>query len=204
MVVLVGISERDNYTRLRGVALLAIVGLLYFVVAKLGLSLASVHPSATPIWPATGVALGATLLWGYRIAPAIFVSAFVVNQLTAGSLFTSFGIASGNTLEALAASYLVQRWGGGQRIFDDAVGVARFAVIAVVSTAITQPSALAVWLSRVTSKPMPFLRSRSHGGWVIWQARSLLRRSSCFRDTHPVGSLHKSGPTLSRFRTSVL
>ena len=43
----------------------------------------------------------------------------------------------GNTLEALAAGYLVQRFGGGERVFDDAAGVVRFAVIAVSATVIS-------------------------------------------------------------------
>jgi two-component sensor histidine kinase/integral membrane sensor domain MASE1 len=115
----------------------ALIALSYFLVAKLGLQLAFAHPSASPIWPATGLAIAAVLLWGYRIAPAIFIGAFVANQLTAGSVLTSLGIASGNTLEALAAGYLVQRFGGRAQIFDDAAGVARFAVIAVLVTAIS-------------------------------------------------------------------
>ena len=34
----------------------------YFVLAKLGLRLASINPSASPIWPPTGLALAAVLL----------------------------------------------------------------------------------------------------------------------------------------------
>src|SRR5215510_16206020 len=52
-------------------------GAVYFVCAKYGLLLASINPSATPIWPATGVALAAVLLLGYRILPAIFLAAFL-------------------------------------------------------------------------------------------------------------------------------
>lgn len=43
------------------------VALAYFVVAKLGLQLASINPSASPIWPPTGISLAAVLLGGYRI-----------------------------------------------------------------------------------------------------------------------------------------
>src|ERR1700757_5000823 len=69
--------------------------------AKLSLALASVHPSATPIWPPTGFALAAVLLLGYRVSPAIFLGAFIANVTTAGSIGTSFAIATGNTLESL-------------------------------------------------------------------------------------------------------
>jgi len=35
------------------------IGLTYFVLAKSGLALALIHPSASPIWPPTGFALAA-------------------------------------------------------------------------------------------------------------------------------------------------
>ena len=69
------------------------VGIAYFTFAYLGLRLASINPSATPIWPPTGLAIAAILLWGNRVAPAIFIAAFLINQLTAGSIFTSLAIA---------------------------------------------------------------------------------------------------------------
>ena len=94
---------------IRDGAKLLIVGLAYFAIAYLGLQLASLNPSATPIWPATGLALATTLLWGYRVIPAIFVAAFFVNQLTAGSVFTSFGIAVGNKSRPRLPLILLER-----------------------------------------------------------------------------------------------
>src|ERR1700733_10916656 len=58
------------------------VGAIYFVAAKAGLSLASINPSATPIWPPTGLALAAVMLCGYRVCPAIFLAAFFINVTT--------------------------------------------------------------------------------------------------------------------------
>jgi integral membrane sensor domain MASE1 len=101
---------------IRLLAKLVIVGFAYFTLALLGLRLASINPSATPIWPPTGVAIACLLLFGYRIAPAIFVSAFLTNQLTTGSVFTSLAIAGGNTLEPLIAVYLVRCWAGGDQV----------------------------------------------------------------------------------------
>jgi hypothetical protein len=51
------------------------IGLAYFILAKIGLALASIHPSASPIWPPTGLALAAVMFRGYRIWPAIFLGA---------------------------------------------------------------------------------------------------------------------------------
>src|ERR1043166_3178668 len=83
-----------------GVVALVLVGFAYFALAYVGLRLASINPSATPIWPPTGFAIAAILLWGNRITPSIFIGALLINQLTAGSIFTSLAIAGGNTLEA--------------------------------------------------------------------------------------------------------
>src|SRR5438876_1106155 len=47
------------------------IAITYLAVAKLSLALASVHPSATPIWPPTGFALAAVLLLGSRILPGL-------------------------------------------------------------------------------------------------------------------------------------
>jgi hypothetical protein len=42
-------------------AMLALLAGVYFAVAKVGLMLAFVHPSATTVWPPTGIALAANL-----------------------------------------------------------------------------------------------------------------------------------------------
>jgi hypothetical protein len=40
--------------------------------------------------PPTGLAIAAILLWDNRITPAIFVAAFLINQVIAGSVFTYY------------------------------------------------------------------------------------------------------------------
>ena len=98
----------------------------------MGLLLASINPSATPIWPPTGLALAAVLLRGYRISPAIFVGALIVNATTAGSLSSSLGIATGNTLESLVGAYIINRWSGGLNTFNTPSGVAKFALTCLI------------------------------------------------------------------------
>jgi signal transduction histidine kinase len=109
---------------------------LYVVAGKLGLSLAFVHASASPVWPPTGIALASLLTFGYRVWPAIFVGAFVVNATTMGSVATSFGIATGNTLEALLGAYLVNRYANGVRAFDHSQDVFKFAGFAALLSTI--------------------------------------------------------------------
>jgi two-component sensor histidine kinase len=105
----------------------------YFVVAKLGLELASINPSATPIWPPTGLALAAVILWGYRIGPAVFTAALIANATTAGTIYTAALIALGNTLECLIGGYLVSRLSDGRATFDTPAGVTRFALISLLA-----------------------------------------------------------------------
>ncbi|MGB6441023.1 MAG: MASE1 domain-containing protein, partial [Methyloceanibacter sp.] len=113
---------------------LILVGFAYFALAYLGLRLASINPSATPIWPPTGFAIAAILLWGNRITPGIFIGALLINQLTAGSIFTSLAIAGGNTLEAVIAGYLVRHWKQGEQVFDTPTGIAKFTLISLAAT----------------------------------------------------------------------
>src|SRR5438128_9302509 len=123
--------------RFPGLPAIGILTAVYFIAGKLGLMLASLHASASPVWPAAGIALGALLVLGYRVWPATFVGAFLVNLTTAGNVATSLAIASGNTLEALCGAWLVNRFAGGTTVFDRPQGVFKFALAAVVSTIIS-------------------------------------------------------------------
>jgi PAS domain S-box-containing protein len=60
------------------------------------------------VWPASGVALTAVLLFGYRVWPGITAAAFLVNW---GGIpgVAAVGLASGNTLAALTGAFLLKR-----------------------------------------------------------------------------------------------
>jgi diguanylate cyclase (GGDEF)-like protein len=110
---------------------------VYMTAAKLSLRLASIHPSATPIWPPTGIALSVFLALGTRFWPAIFIGAFVVNVTTHGSATTSLAIATGNTLEGMLGAYLVMRFANGRRAFEHTWDILRFGLYAgLLSTAL--------------------------------------------------------------------
>jgi PAS domain S-box-containing protein len=109
------------------------VAILYFLVAKGSLVFASLNPSATPIWPPTGIALALTLLRGHRILPAIFLGALAANVATAGTFASSGFIALGNTLEAFVGAYFLKRWADAGNAFLSPSGVAKFAAIVAVA-----------------------------------------------------------------------
>jgi PAS domain S-box-containing protein len=109
---------------------IAALALVYFVAGKLGLKLAFLNQSASPIWPPTGIALAAVLLLGYRVWPGIWIGAFLVNLTTAGTLATSICIAGGNTLEVLLGAWLVQRFANGRHAFERTHDIMRFFLLA--------------------------------------------------------------------------
>jgi PAS domain S-box-containing protein len=108
-----------------------IVAIVYFAAAELGLSLASVHSNVTPVWPPTGIAIASLLIFGRRIWPGIFAGALAANLLTDIPVGSTFGIAVGNTLEALTACWLLERskW---RRTFSSLGDVILFVVYAAV------------------------------------------------------------------------
>jgi signal transduction histidine kinase len=82
---------------------------LYLVAARLGLMIDAVAGFATLVWPATGIALAALVGFGYRLWPGVFIGAFIANVLTGAPPLVALGIAAGNTLEAVAGTWLLKR-----------------------------------------------------------------------------------------------
>ena len=128
---------RQSRSVARIAQLLGIAGLYYFA-AKLGLQFAYVNTSVTTVWPPTGIALAAFVLYGYRVWPAILLAAFLAHLSTTGALLPSIGIAAGNTLEGLLGAYLVNRFARGGRVFDRVRDIFRFTVLAaLISTTVS-------------------------------------------------------------------
>ncbi len=111
---------------------------LYFVAGKSGMLLAVLHPSVTAIWPSSGIALAALLIFGADVWPGVFLGAFLVNFTTDGSFATSATIAAGNTLEALTGAWLVKRFAHGRKAVFRASDILKFTILAaMLSTTIS-------------------------------------------------------------------
>jgi signal transduction histidine kinase/CheY-like chemotaxis protein len=126
-------------SRARTVSLNAALLIVYFAAGKFGLAFfALIHPSASAVWLPTGVAMAALLLGGFSLVPAVFAGAFLVNVTTTGSIASSLGVALGNTLEAVLAAMLVDRFAGGRHAFTSATGILKFgALAALLSTTVS-------------------------------------------------------------------
>ena len=86
-----------------------LVAAAYFGSAKLGLALAYTQGNVTAVWPPTGIALGALVIWGYRFWPGVALGALLANGTTDVSVLTTLGITVGNTLEAVTGAALLGR-----------------------------------------------------------------------------------------------
>ena len=84
-------------------------GLLYGLAGLAGLAVPFTETNVSPVWPASGVALAAVLLLGWRCWPAIAVAAFLVNFFSPLPTAAAAGLAAGNTAAALLGAFLLRR-----------------------------------------------------------------------------------------------
>src|SRR5437762_1664860 len=104
-------SRQKSFLQICGVAV------VYFVVARASLFLQFGNSNASPVWPPSGIALTALIIFGRKAWPGIFAGAFAANIVTflsnnaadaTPAIITSFFIACGNSLEAIAGNYLLK------------------------------------------------------------------------------------------------
>ncbi len=114
----------------------------YFGAGVMGLLLAVPPGFASPVWPASGIALAGILLWSSRVWPGIWLGSFLVNVWAAYSatkaipgvtgLTVAASVGLGATLQALLTALLLQKWIGTGRLFASGPSTLGFAAIVVV------------------------------------------------------------------------
>lgn len=194
-------SKAPFWRELAGMVALAVI---YCGSARLGLLLAFEGTNASPVWPPTGIALGALCLWGLRLWPAVLLGAFVANltsflsvhpNLDASYGFASAGIALGNTGEALLGAWLIRRdaefphWFPSQRsvfrfvaivlgVCLVSAGVGTFSLVAsgIVPAAVAETVAWTWWLGDVCGGLLlaPALLAWAGGARLIGSRSSVL------------------------------
>jgi integral membrane sensor domain MASE1 len=119
-----------------------VLAVIYYGAARLGLVLSFQQTNASPVWPPSGIAVAAVLLRGYPVWPGILLGAFLANvAVFVANQASDFGsilaisscIAVGNTLEAVAAAFLLRRGLGERPPLDRAGDVFRFVVVALLA-----------------------------------------------------------------------
>ena len=122
-----------------------LLAVVYYVTARISLQLAYESSNASPVWPPSGIALAALLIWGRRCWPGVFcgallanIMAFSANHVGSPAVIglVSTGIACGNTAEALLGVYLVQRLIGGSGYFAEPGNIYKFVLCCILASAI--------------------------------------------------------------------
>jgi PAS domain S-box-containing protein len=85
------------------------VAVAYVLAARVGFAFASAAEQVTTVWAPTGISLAALLLFGVSLWPAIWIGAFAANAGSEAPLWTAAVIATGNTLEALSAAWMLRQ-----------------------------------------------------------------------------------------------
>ena len=131
-------TENDTLTTTGYLARAAVVAAGYYLAGKSGL-LPAISPGyATAVWPASGVALAAILLLGYRMWPAVLLGAILINAelsiagyAQAPSKWTAvtLSVALGSTLQAAVSALLIRRFVGFPNPLNQESAILRFLVL---------------------------------------------------------------------------
>lgn len=114
-------SRADRWVRV------VILAAGYTLTGIVGLSLAIPPGYATAVWPPSGIALAAVLMWGPRIWPGIAAGSVLVNLAVAFStaappgllsVLVALSIAVGSTAQALACAAALRRFVGFSQLFE--------------------------------------------------------------------------------------
>lgn len=105
------VSALSERVAVRRFLVLGTVGVAYYYGGKLGLELSLVGNDVTPLWPPTGIAVAALLVFGRSYWPAIAVAALAVNLPISATVVTALATAVGNTLAPVVAVTLLHRVG---------------------------------------------------------------------------------------------
>lgn len=161
-------ARRETVTPIRRmphVAQILLLAAIYFVTARLSLALAIPPGYATAVWPPSGIALAAVLLFGVRVWPGIWIGAALANFAVSPSLFVATVIGVGNTLEALAGAALIGRLIGVPRRFEHAGEVVKFVIVsALVPFVAATVAMIPLLIEGVLSWPETF-----RNWWTWWQ-----------------------------------
>lgn len=114
-----------------------VLAMLYHLAARLGLRMAYVQINTSPVWPPTGIALAALLIFGYRLWPGVSLGVLLGSLLTGAPFNLALGMALGNTLEALVGAFLLNRFFNFHTAIDRIQDVVGLAIISLFATTIS-------------------------------------------------------------------
>ena len=141
----------------------AVISVVYFVAAWLGLVLRPEPAQMAVFWPASGIAVGILIIAGRRASLAVCMSVMVggvaATIFGGRGLFRSALLAGCNSGEVILFSWFLSRWVGGPFAFRDVREVVGFLLAASIAAAISGAGGAAILATSVT----PYLVA-----WETW------------------------------------
>lgn len=142
--------------------------LTYVALACLGLQWSTISGAASPVWPASGVAVAGLLLGGLRLWPAIFLGRLAAGWL-AGSqqpLWAELALALANTVAVIAPLLLVRRRGGIDCTLPDLPELLRYFVWGGLAGALVAATLGTAIMASVTGYPFAIM-VQVFSNWVV-------------------------------------
>src|SRR5262245_25750101 len=141
------------------IGLAAVVGIAYFMAARLSLFLLTQPEGVAVFWPAAGIASGALIVFGrdarLPVAVATIGATILANVLSDRSIWAASAKALCNAGEALLVAGLIERYFGMRFDLDRLSHVLGFLAAAIVGTAISGVGGvLAIKLLHSTTAPI--------------------------------------------------
>jgi serine phosphatase RsbU (regulator of sigma subunit)/anti-sigma regulatory factor (Ser/Thr protein kinase) len=156
-----GLRPRRDVVRYLGA--LVLVGVAYYVGARMGLTLSLVERNVTPLWPPTGIAVAAFLLVGRSLWPGVAVAAFAVNLPISEGPIPAAVTAAGNTLAPVVAVALLGRVGFRRQLDrrQDALSIVFLGALASTLLSATIGAGTLVVSGAISSDQLP-------SAWAVW------------------------------------
>jgi len=115
----------------------------YFLLGYFGTLLAATPSNVSPIWPASGLALASTLVYGKRILPGVFFGALIIHIYSffdfstatsvAPALLTGSITSIASSLQAYAGATLIHYYLGQNNQLLEDNSIFRFFILAIIS-----------------------------------------------------------------------
>jgi signal transduction histidine kinase len=124
------------------IALAALVGLGYFLAARLSIGLVLKPEGVAVFWPAAGISSGVLIALGSRrarwpVAAGVTLATIAIHQLTADPLWAGTALGLSNAAEALITAELIELYFGTSFHFDRVIEVLGLLVAAIIGTVIS-------------------------------------------------------------------
>ena len=158
-------SRRFSLALSNDIVVAAVVGGAYWLAAELSLQLALIERNITPLWPPSGIAVVALLLFGRRLWPAIAIAAFVVNLPISETALAAAVTAIGNTVAPLIAATLLLATGFHNRMDRPRDVVALVGLAALLSMLVSATIGSGTLVLSGTIPTERFLAA-----WSVWWA----------------------------------